>query len=169
MQVKNAGLQPWFLSVIYGSPSHSLRRFLWEDLNQTSTPHAAPWIIVGDFNSVTCMELVSNDRILDQQRCSTFTTWNFDNRLIDLRAMGPKFTWNRGKSSSTFKGASLDRVLCNTDWQAVFPYTSVTSIPKLNSDHCLILIRCNREEAIRPQPQFRFQASWLTHPGFRQS
>ena len=54
MQIKSQGGHLWHLSVVYGSPNSSLRRFLWRDLNQYPINNATPWlIIVGDFNSIT--------------------------------------------------------------------------------------------------------------------
>ena len=51
----------------------------------------------------------------------------------------PKYTWTSGNHMETFKGARLDRALCNMDWRVQFGIASVRLIPKLKSDHAPIL------------------------------
>lgn len=40
----------WYLTVVYASPTPSIRRYLWEDLRRLSIK--TPWCIIGDFNVV---------------------------------------------------------------------------------------------------------------------
>ena len=41
------GKDSWLLSIVYGSPTPSIRKFLWQDLNQTSQSLTDPWMVVG--------------------------------------------------------------------------------------------------------------------------
>ena len=84
--------QQWLLSVVYGSPTYSLRKFLWNDLNGNSLDLKNPWMVAGGFNSVMKASKVSNPRKLDQKRCSAFNDWIFYHELIDMGFSGPCFT-----------------------------------------------------------------------------
>ena len=55
---------------------------------------------------------------------------------------------------ASFKGARLDRALCNPDY-----------IPKVNSDHSPILMKLRNVVRQPMKPHFKFQATWLSHPG----
>ena len=53
----------WLLSIVYGSPTPSLRQFLWHDLNRNHMNLSLPnWLAVGDFKySIFSVEEVSNE------------------------------------------------------------------------------------------------------------
>ena len=52
------------------------------------------------------------------------------------------------------------------NWSIAFPQAKVRILPKLTSDHAPILIKLSNPKEY-PKLTFRFQAAWLTHPGFR--
>ena len=165
-RVTSVNKQSWFLSIIYGSQNHNLRKFLWHDLNQNVIEDKVPWIAVGDFNSVSSLDETSNPLTVDQRRSLGFNSWIFYHGLFYLGYSRPKCSWTRGNSPHTFKGALLDRALCNTEWSLYFPHARVEILPKLHSDHSLVLINLVGKNAIPPSRLFHFQAAWLTHPGF---
>ena len=113
MKLGRKGETPWLLSVVYGSPHSSLRKFLWKDLRKGNLDLTYPRLIIGDFNSFTAAEEVSNPGKLDKRRCTGFLEWIHEHELIDMGFTGPRFTWSRGVDTKTFKGARLDRALCN--------------------------------------------------------
>ena len=129
LRIKHSGAMPWYLLVIYGSPSLALHRFLWAELHSGLIHPSSTWLVFGDFNSVTSMHKVSSKN-LDHRRCATFNAWIFDNKLMDMGFMGPMDTWFRGTNPDTFKGARLDRTLCNTAWHLLFLGSLVTNLPK---------------------------------------
>ena len=141
-------------------------KFLWQDLNKSLTSLTDPWMVVGNFDSVTRMEELSNSRKLDQQRCTAFSNWIIDNGLLDMGYSGPKFTWTRRKHYSTFQVVRLDITLFSLEWSIQFPNSQVTNLPKMHSDHSPILVRVQRENCFPRDPQFRFQVPWLTHLDF---
>ena len=123
-------------------------------------------VVVGDFNSVTSAKETTKPENLDQRRSSGFVSWISEHGLLDLGYTGSKFTWTRGNSSSSFQGPLLDRALCNLDCSACFSQAKVNILPKLNSDHSPVLILLNSNKEPSSHHGFKFQATWLTHPGF---
>ena len=149
MQVTLPGQRPWLLLVIYGSLT---------DLSR---------IAVGDFNSVLTVEEVSNKGKLDIRRCSGFIEWMEEHQLLDLGFSGPNFTWSRGSTPKSFKGARLDRAVCSVDWRIRFEDACVQHLPKVHSDHVPLLITLTGHNNAAPSHLFRFQAACLTHSEFR--
>ena len=74
---------------------------------------------------------------------------------------GPKFTWTRGGAPSSFKGAVLDRALCNLEWN--ISKFKGDNLPKTTFEP----VNLSDNNQIFHQNKFRFQAAWLTHTGFQ--
>ena len=91
-------------------PNTSLHKRLWARLHQKPNLRTDSWLLAGDFNVVANADELSNPRRWDQRKCSGFNDWIFEHGLVDLDFIGPKFTWTRGSSPSSFKGARLDPV-----------------------------------------------------------
>lgn len=154
------------LALVYASPSHQLRRKLWEGLSRSTGILNNEWLAIGDFNSVATREEVSNKEGFDSRRCRDFNKWIFDEGLVDIGFTGPKFTWTRGVKSESFKGARLDRALCTTEWITKFPHSKVTHLTSHHSDHLPIMVRTEVAQKWSGANCFKFQAAWTTHDTF---
>ncbi|XP_031098763.1 uncharacterized protein LOC116002705 [Ipomoea triloba] len=165
--VKDGLSSPWVFSAVYGSPNLPLRKKLFTDLSANiSDPHSC-WLICGDFNSVTNRDEVSNTESFMSSRCADFVDWISREGLIDLGFEGPKFTWTRGKNTTSYKAARLDRALCNGEWKLRFPNAKVEHLPRLNSDHIPLLISCNPATTSYECKKFIFNFAWTIHKDFR--
>jgi hypothetical protein len=84
-------------------------------------------------------------------------------QLVDLGAVGPRFTW-RGPLHHGGQRIyeRLDRALCNDMWRLRFPDGYVRVLPRLDfSDHHPILIcPVDNYHVIAPK-LFRFESAWL--------
>ncbi|XP_019168344.1 PREDICTED: uncharacterized protein LOC109164047 [Ipomoea nil] len=159
---------PWFLSPIYGSLDPSLRKRLFAELTHHNCDINDPWLMAGDFNAVLSQEETSNTNNFSLSRCAGFRDWIFQEGLLDLGYTGTRFTWMRGTNSDSFKGARLDRVLCNVDWRLRFPDATVQHLPIVQSDHSPLFLNTAPIVPKRIYPRrFRFNAAWITHPDFR--
>ncbi|XP_042005801.1 uncharacterized protein LOC121754526 [Salvia splendens] len=85
-----------------------------------------------------------------------------DCRLVDVGFDGAPFTWAK---NNLFE--RLDRVFINEQWTSVFEATRITNLPRVASDHGLILVRCKTEVTGEQGRNFRFQNMWLRHERFR--
>lgn len=140
MQVKEHNHDPWLLTVVYGSPTHDLRKRLCKDLRKSNMNVSGPWLVAGDFNAVTTASEVSDSMNFSQRRCADFTNWIFEQGLIDIGFEGPMLTWKCGTQQSTFKGARLDRALGDIDWRMRYPNAVVKHLPMIHSDHAPLMI-----------------------------
>nr|KYP46578.1 Transposon TX1 uncharacterized [Cajanus cajan] len=99
-------------------------------------------------------------------RASQFVQLIDDCNLLDLGATGLRFTWYRNQLGSVL-AKRLDRALCDTQWQTLFPNAFVENLCRVYSDHCPLLVRCGGLSETKKDRPFRFQAAWATHKGFK--
>lgn len=153
------------IAFLYASPTPHLRRKLWNTLAPARFGGHKSWLAVGDFNSVSSAEEVSNPGTYDLHRNAKFNQWIFQEGLIDMGYNGARFTWMRGNEENTFKGARLDRALGSSEWMDMFSDTTVTHLPMFGSDHAPVKVT-TVSEGEQLQPRFFFQAAWPLHDSF---
>ncbi|XP_075481174.1 uncharacterized protein LOC142521884 [Primulina tabacum] len=151
---------------LYGSPNGTLRKRLWQDLTKEKLNFAGPWLSIRDYNSVSSEQEVTPNGSLASIRIAGLTEWMFNQGLVDLGYIGSRFTWVRGLSTNTFKGARLDRGVCTIDWRQLFPDDTVIHLPTIQSDHAPLLLNLKGHQTNKCHGPFRFQAAWLTHKDF---
>ncbi|XP_031095268.1 uncharacterized protein LOC115999567 [Ipomoea triloba] len=166
LQVEEQNVTPWALTVVYGSPNMALRRDLFANLSFQDLNPLSQWLVCGDFNSAVSINETSNTNHFNFARCSDFRSWIFRESLVDLGYTGAKFTWMRGINSSTFKGARLDRALCNTQWRINYPEAIVNHLPMANSDHSPLVITTTPRSKAGGPARFRFNMAWSMHKDF---
>lgn len=76
--------------------------------------------------------------------------------LNDLGFKGLSFTWKRGDLRER-----LDRVLCNQEWQVLFPNSNVTNVPLASSAHCGLWLSTSVQQARGNASYFKFLAPGL--------
>ncbi|XP_019164336.1 PREDICTED: uncharacterized protein LOC109160503 [Ipomoea nil] len=166
MEIKNNNSRTWNIAVVYGSPSHSLRRNLWLELGREQCGLNEAWVTLGDFNSVKSSTEVNCPDNFNMRRSKDFTDWISRESLIDLGFRGSQFTWRRGTTVGTFKAARLDRCLCTEAWLDIYPEAAVTHLSNFSSDHNPILLTLvDRIENAMPR-RFQYQAMWGLHADF---
>lgn len=104
----------WMLTVLYASPTNSVRSNLWNYLEYLVSVHQLPWIFIGDFN-----ELYSSaDKIFGTMygRIGGLKKWVDQNSMIDMGFIGSRFTWSNNRIKER-----LDRAFCTCEWRSCFP------------------------------------------------
>ncbi|CAJ2632310.1 uncharacterized protein LOC123889201 [Trifolium pratense] len=136
---------------------------MWDDLRIIANNMREAWLLAGDFNDIACMEEKRGGVSASLRRCNKFSERINACNLMDMGAMGPKFTW-RGP---IYHGGQriyerLDRALCNEKWRTNFPDGSVKVLTRVAfSDHHPLLISPLDDTYIRAPRQFRFESAWL--------
>ncbi|KAE8692675.1 hypothetical protein F3Y22_tig00110831pilonHSYRG00417 [Hibiscus syriacus] len=116
-------------TIIYANPNATKRKQLWPHLRSLAGNTISPWIMIGDFNST----LTASDRMngaISTQPCKYFQDFVYDFGIRDMGFQGLEFTWNRGLSY-----ARLDRALCNSKWDELYPETAIHHLHRMRSDH----------------------------------
>ncbi|KAK8566641.1 hypothetical protein V6N13_002337 [Hibiscus sabdariffa] len=147
-------------TLVYASPTSRKRKALWFDLNNLAHSIRCPWFIVGDFNA-TLSDSDRKDCAASARPSKAFREFVFDHGLRDMGFSGPEFTWSRGMAQ-----VRLDRVLCNSYWDDVYPESLVHHLFRMKSDHRPILLSVGVSDHVRRSKQFRYFSGWLSHADF---
>lgn len=158
----------WYFTAVYASPDEELRSAMWRDLSQMASAMRDHWFLAGDFNDIISATERRGGKPVNQLKCNVFSARINACNLVDLGAVGPRYTW-RGQKLTGYSRTyqRLDRALCNDSWRITFPDAFVKVLPRVKfSDHHPILISpfgTTRRQGVRP---FRFESAWMTHPSF---
>ncbi|CAJ2673329.1 unnamed protein product [Trifolium pratense] len=163
LKVKYTNGDRWYFTPTYASPIEMTRNLLWNDLQSIAQNMKDPWLVAGDFNDIVCAEEKKGGAAASGRKCKIFKTRIDACSLIDIGAMGPKFTWRGPK----YHGGQriyerLDRALCNGQWRLLFPDGYVKVLTRLDfSDHHPILISPKEVPHPSAPRQFKFESAWL--------
>ncbi|KAI8031373.1 hypothetical protein LOK49_LG01G03784 [Camellia lanceoleosa] len=168
--VKRQDYEDWVLGVVYASPNIRLRHNLWQDLEDTASSMTKPWLIAGDFNDISSHhESRSFTQTTQQNRSHRFLDQINRCGLMDLGCSGPKFTWTNNRKGLSNTIERLDRALCNAEWNTLFLESTIRNLPWTYSDHSPLIIYTEGLSKLSPcNRPFRFEATWLSHPQYRE-
>ncbi|KAL4304165.1 hypothetical protein GQ457_10G007230 [Hibiscus cannabinus] len=154
-------LHSFFGTFVYASPNSMRQHSLWGHILTLDPGSEHAWVVGGDLNVIGS----HLERCGGSKRrfgvCSLFLEFLFDSGLIDMGYNGPQFTWRRGNLFQR-----LDRCLCSSRWQQVFPWSEVQHLLTLGSDHRPILLNTKRISTHSGARPFRYLSVWNDHPDF---
>lgn len=155
----------WLLTVVYNAQRLSLQRDLWRELAQFARIDC-PWIIFGDFNSITSStEHLGGNFNYYARKAYLFSNFISGNSLVDVNYVGSNFSWCNGQHGRARRWARLDRCLVNACWFDTFNSIHLSYLPKIFSDHSPMMITIAFTSASRCK-LFRFENFWLEHGNF---
>ena len=147
---------------VYGPAQMDHKAQFLSEVVRVCSKEALPIVIGGDFNIIRRPDEKNNDNYNDR--------WPFlFNAVIDslnlreIEMSGRKFTWANHLQNQTFK--KLDRILVCTDFETMYPLTTVLALTREISDHTPLLFSTNNLSSSY-QPQFKFELGWLLRDGF---
>ncbi|XP_057446251.1 uncharacterized protein LOC130738291 [Lotus japonicus] len=119
----------WLCSVVYASPTPSLREALWSHLTNFRQHALSPWLAVGDFNEIALpTEVLGGD--FSEARAARFLAMVEACEFMDLGAIGPTFTWERRLNGRRTIAKRLDRALGDISWRHNFPEAYVENLAR---------------------------------------
>ncbi|XP_075076870.1 uncharacterized protein LOC142163479 [Nicotiana tabacum] len=154
------------ITLVYAKCDAIERIELWDSLYAIAADMDIPWPVGGDFNVIWDEDEkfgglpVTLNEVNDFRHC--MNTCN----LFNLGFKGSIYTWwnERAEEDCIFK--RLDRCMANIEFQQMFPGIKVTHLPKIGSDHCPMLLKCDLE-TIAIKKSFKFLNFWTKHPTFK--
>ncbi|KAL7254135.1 hypothetical protein ACSBR1_008521 [Camellia fascicularis] len=163
----------WMLAAVYANPNPRIREELWDSLENIAPTNQLPWLLAGDFNDHASPEekrSYSTNQNLSQSlsRSRKFVNHINNCNLLDLGCTGPSLTWSNNRQGWAKTLIRLDRALCNAEWRTRFPDGFVHTLPRTYSDYFPMLVHTQGKSPHTPlNRQFKFQAAWIAHEGFR--
>ena len=136
-------------------------KILQANLSQVAQLHNLPQLLLGDFNEVLSSEDKLGGRHINLNRALSFKECLDSCNLLGLGFFGPKFTWLNLRQVLDLILERIDRCFANPAWRLLFPEASVTHLPRVFSDHCLVLLELSKPPSAPQNKPFRFQTIWL--------
>ncbi|CAM8890635.1 unnamed protein product [Rhodiola kirilowii] len=164
MEISNS--QFFRLTLFYGDPMVSRRKYSWTLLRRLRTISDVPWIVIGDFNEVVGDNEVEGVRSRQLWQMNNFRDALEDCGLADVGFRGFPFTFSNHREGVAEMRARSDRAVADSRWRSLFPSAMVFHHHLLASDHQLILLDTEGSYYKRRKKLFRFEAMWMDHPDF---
>ncbi|KAF9608966.1 hypothetical protein IFM89_012143 [Coptis chinensis] len=158
-----ADLDIQYISCIYGSPQPLTRRNQWQLLESFLPPNDAPWLCIGDFNDVACIDEKRGGPPVPASQIKHFTEAIQNCMLMDVGFIGSPYTWCNNQQGLRRVFKRLDRAMCNAQWRTLFPNAQLHHVLTVDSDHKLLMLDCVPMLKKLKRP-FRFEAMWLSDP-----
>ncbi|KAF7134681.1 hypothetical protein RHSIM_Rhsim08G0107000 [Rhododendron simsii] len=153
----------WFCGFIYGHPVLELRGNVWSSLSVLISSHPGPLFLYGDFNQVLSpRDKWGKNNILTPGSLS-FHSFLSSFGLLEVKNVGPWFTWTNNREGDACTFERLDRGWCNMSWLDMFPRAFMTNLGISRSDHAPISFVTSPPSNFFPFPS-RFEAWWLKNP-----
>lgn len=146
---------PFVITNIYAPSNRKLKQAFLDELNLIKEDDQTPWLIVGDFNLIRFSH-EKNKRSFRQREAGAFNSTINALALIELPLLDRRFTWSNKRASPTLE--RLDRAFFNLAWNNVFPNTTLSSLPRITSDHVPLIL--NIQTTVPKTRHFRFESAW---------
>ena len=150
---------PWIMSCIYEPPDRKDRLAFWASFESFGSLFEAPWLCIGDFNSVLDQtEKLGGHPVSSTSNCPFRNFINLFG-MIDLGFVGNPYTWSNNRQGMHLIKERLDRGLASPNWIHLHPEYFLLHLPALTSDHNPISLTTNNSSCFLPRP-FRFEEFW---------
>ena len=150
------------LTTVYGSPYEEGKQLFISELHELFLNWDGPAIIGGDINLVRCQADKSNG-VVDFKWVDKFNAWIDMWALIEIGLAGRNFTWSNNQVDAI--RSRIDRIFCNTSFDALFPLAHARALPRLGSDHTPILWDSGAGQ-IPKKSRFKYEKWWSARPDF---
>uniref|UniRef100_A0A453Q9V0 Endonuclease/exonuclease/phosphatase domain-containing protein n=1 Tax=Aegilops tauschii subsp. strangulata TaxID=200361 RepID=A0A453Q9V0_AEGTS len=153
----------WHLVAIYGTSYNELKLEFFAELHEVMDGLTYPVLLGGDFNLVRSTA-DKNNGIINNQFTYLFNDWINKWCLMEINVANRKFTWSNNQDDPIF--ATIDRIFVSLNWDAHFPLSMVTALPRVGSDHTPLVLDTGAWRVTSPRI-FRFEKWWLDHPNLK--
>ena len=156
--------EKFIMTYVYAKCKDQLRKPLWDSMLQWSDTRY-PWCVIGDFNFISSSNEKLGGREYNITKSLEFINIIETCGLVDMGYNGQKFTWCNHRKDGARIWKRLDRGMINDQWLEKMPYSSITHIPSVGSDHCPLLreVRDINANIIR---YFKFLNYWTDSDTF---
>jgi hypothetical protein len=154
----------WRHIFVYGSPYEEGKEEFLSELHTLFLDNNLPTLVSGDFNLVRFQEDKSNG-VVNQKWCDKFNAWIEIWGLIEVRMSNRKFTWSNNQVDPIL--ATIDRIFCNTELDALFPLASSQAYTRLGSYHTHIMWDSGVNHCHRPM-SYKFEKWWFLREDFKE-
>ncbi|KAF9618380.1 hypothetical protein IFM89_001015 [Coptis chinensis] len=165
LSVKVNGVsESFFLSCVYGNSKSFIRRLQWPVLAMFQPANDESWLLMGDFNEITCQEEKCGGRQFNYSKVRPFLEMIDDCELLDLGFVGSIYTWTNRQNGHNKIWERIDRMMANEVWRSRFTDCRVLHELAISSDHKFLILKLIQDRVNVRRP-FRFEIMWAQHGG----
>ncbi|KAF9593546.1 hypothetical protein IFM89_024135 [Coptis chinensis] len=110
----------FFLSCVYGNSKSCVRRLQWPVLTMFKPNNNESWLLMGDFNEITCPEEKCGGKPFNYPKVRFFLDMIDDCELFDLGFVGSIYTWTNKQNGRHRIWERIDRMMANEGWRSRF-------------------------------------------------
>ncbi|GLT50394.1 hypothetical protein SLA2020_238810 [Shorea laevis] len=157
----------FFMVFAYIKPQDQCKDVFWQHMHEWMGERSGACVLMGDLNDIASMDEVSPRTTSIYHRAQRFRNRLDYCGLMDMEALGCKYTWCRRRHGRVILRERLDRILVNSEAQFLLQGAKAFNLPRTCSDHHPILF--NLETAASHPPAnkpVRFEAAWLSREEF---
>ncbi|XP_074277442.1 uncharacterized protein LOC141601077 [Silene latifolia] len=155
----------FFFTLVYGFNKIQERESLWESIKGYSVYVAGPWLVCGDFNSITSVDERIGGAAVIWAEIAPMRSMMSGCNLHELKVTGSYYTWNNKHENDTKVYSRLDRVIVNDDWIISYPDSVALFLPEGLYDHCPCVITLT-EKYMRKKSAFKYFNMWSMAANF---
>lgn len=135
-------------------------------MNSLNSPLSqAPWLILGDFNSILSrVEHRGGSFSYYSCKSCVFNAFIDSNNLLDLKYVSSTYTWCNNQHGSTRRWARLECFLVNLKWSNFFKSYTFSHLTRSFSDHSPIFLTVNLL-CTHKKRLFRLENFWVDYLG----
>jgi len=141
---------------------------LWEDLEEVACNTDFPWMVGGDFNTITDESEKLGGLPVSQVEVEDFVQCISSCALNEIQFSGSCYTWWNGRIEQDCIFKRLDKVFGNNAFMAELQNTKFQLLIRECSDHAALHVTCStgQEQVYKP---FRFLNFWTKHHSFQKT
>ncbi|XP_073120983.1 uncharacterized protein [Henckelia pumila] len=162
----------WRFTGFYGNPIPHLIQQSWDLLHRLAQMREfqhLPWLVGGDFNEILYEEEKIGGSMRSLSQMSAFREALNSCNLRDIHCLGDQFTWCNRRQQQDIIFERLDRFVCSSEWQLIYPSADVHNLDFYGSDHRLIMISNNPHldgRFSKGPRRFTFEHKWMLEEDF---
>lgn len=118
----------------------------WEELRVIGRSVKSTWLVVGDFNEISCEAEKGGGRAKARGNMDSFNQLMCDLALQDASYQVQRFIWCNNRDGNGRVKERLDRALVNTLWIDVFPKALILVEPAVGSDNSPFILETEWKE-----------------------
>jgi hypothetical protein len=134
---------------------------MWSLICNLKTQSDLPWCVLGDFNEAMWSFEHFSATQRPKPQMLAFRDMLETCELVDLGFFGLPYTYDNKRRGRGNVKVRLDRVVADNQWRNLFPEASVEHKVSPCSDHCPIVLKCDKEEELVQRPRYkRYEVMW---------
>lgn len=162
----DSGADQWRFTGFYGEARRENRHRSWELMNFLNNQSNAPWLCAGDFNEILDASEQFGGAQRPERQMDGFRDAVSACGFFDLGFTGLSYTWDNCQEGTHNIKVRLDRAFANASFVDLFKQIRVYHEQTTESDHCCLMIDCNRSRRRkgRGRRSFKYENMWRRGP-----